>query len=75
MLNRRVEKDIHIILGQALNFGYEFIQGLKLTASISANYSEAVQIRFSPSFLRSKNNLSISVGQMEDDEFFKRKNY
>ena len=48
-----------------MNLGYEFIQGLKLTASISANYSEARSNSFSPSFLDQKNNLSISVGQME----------
>ena len=65
LLNSRVDKGYSYNIRTSLNLGYEFIQGLKLTASISANYSEARSNSFSPSFLDQKNNLSISVGQME----------
>ena len=65
MLNSKVDKGYSYNIRTSLNLGYEFIAGLKLTASISANYSEARSNSFRPSFLDQQNNLSESVGQME----------
>lgn len=65
LLNSKVDKAYSYNIRSSLNLGYEFIRGLKLTASISANYTEARANTFSPSYLDQQNNLSKSIGQME----------
>ena len=65
LLNSKVDKAYSYNIRSSLNLGYEFIRGLKLTASISANYTEARSNTFSPSYLDQQNNLSKSIGQME----------
>lgn len=65
MLNSQVNKGYSYNIRTSLNLGYEFIKGLKFSASISANYSESRSNSFTPSFFDRSNNLSESVGQME----------
>lgn len=64
-LNSKVDKAYSFNIRSSLNLAYEFMQGLRLSANISANYTESRSNTFSPSTLDQTNNLSQSIGQMQ----------
>ena len=73
-LNESSEKNITYRIRASLAVAYEFVKGLKLSSSLSMDFSEGKRNSFTPSYLDAANNLSISTGSISSGTLFSNEN-
>ena len=73
-LNESSEKNITYRIRASLAVAYEFVKGLKLSSSLSMDFSEGKRNSFIPSYLDAVNNLSISTGSISSGTLFSNEN-
>lgn len=73
-INESSEKNITYRIRASLAVAYEFIKGLKLSSSLSMDFSEGKRNSFTPSYLDPTDKLSVSTGSISSGTMFSNEN-
>ena len=73
-LNESSEKNISYRIRASLAVSYEFVKGLKLSSSLSMDFSEGKRNSFTPSYLDPTDKLSVSTGSVSSGTLFSNEN-
>ena len=73
-LNESSEKNITYRIRASLAVSYEFVKGLKLSSSLSMDFSEGKRNSFTPSYLDPTDKLSVSTGSVSSGTLFSNEN-